>query len=573
MTRAQYSVLSTEHSVATAVAPPSALGETAGDVGLLAVVAAVSQFLHVRQFGLYEDDYFFIAQAMGKDPGYLAERLAVFARWTQGRPIGFFLPDLLSWIGDKLGGLTAIYVLGFLVVVLNASLFYVLLRRRQSRTVALLGGLGFLLFPADTTKILLTHDFQLQPSLTFFLLASIAYLDGRRILPYVLIVGSLISYESPFVVFFGVPLLDVPWSRGTPRALLRHGLTLGGVFALGVLVRVLVGEGRAVGATGSVLEILPRMLGSMVLGPIRSLELFAYGPVLALPTWDVETLVLAVGLGLALAWVLRRLLPPQEETRGLSWESPLVQLLLAGAVLLVLAYPLAFTHYPPLAVAGRSTSVHLAATIGGSVIFAALAAWVLSRRALGVALVAAYLALLGGYYLTIQRDFVRAWDEQRGFWSQVAACCSDVQDGTVLIVETDAPLATPMIGANSWADPLVLRLLYRFPADWQDPPRLFTLEPGWTSRIRPDDAGPSPGSPGEPSGWRWLVPAATWDEHWEPLPVGNLIVLRSIDGTLVRSTEPLAVDGASVALKPPGPPTAWPPGPLAAPLAIPTRGS
>ena len=36
-----------------------------------------------------------------------------FTTLPQGRPLGFFLPDLFSFVGDKLGGLTAIYLLGF----------------------------------------------------------------------------------------------------------------------------------------------------------------------------------------------------------------------------------------------------------------------------------------------------------------------------------------------------------------------------------------------------------------------------------------------------------------------------
>jgi hypothetical protein len=531
-------------------------GETAAVVALLALVSALTQFLHMRRFGLYEDDYFFVAQAMGKDPSYLVDRLAVFARWTQGRPIGFFLPDLLSFVGDKLGGLTAIYALGFVVVVLNSSLFYLVLRRRQTATVAILGGLGFLLFPADTTKTLLTHDFQLQPSLTFWLLAALAYLAGHRRLPYLVVAGSLLTYESPFVVFLGAPLLDTPWSRRTWPALGWNALKLGVVFGLGVLVRLVAGEGRAIGATSGVLDLLPRMLGSMVIGPARSLLLFGYGPLRAVPTWSPDVVLLAVGLGLALFWVLRRLpsepLPP---TLGAMLRSPVGQLFVAGLVLLVLAYPLAFTHYPPTAVAGRSTSVHLAATLGGAALCAALGAWALALRGVGAALVAAYLALLGGYYLTIQRDFVLAWDEQRAFWGQVVACCSDLDDHSVIIVETSEPLGTPMVAANSWADPLVLPLLYRFPPDWPAPPRLFTLGPGWTTRLQRDGAG-----------WRWLVPGATWDEHWERLVDGDLVVLRSENGRLVRQTTPLEVDGSTLALRGPGPARSWSPGPLHAAL-------
>jgi hypothetical protein len=182
-------------------------------LGLLALVTWVAYFLHFRQFGLYEDDYFFVGEVFGSDPSVLSQRLGYYASWPQGRPIGFLLPNVLALVGSKLGGMHALYLLGFAIVLLNSFLFYLLLSRRFSRTIAVLGALSFCLFPADTTKILLTHAFQLQPSLTFLLLASICYLDGRRLLAYLLIIGSLLSYESTFVVFFEIPLLGARWTR------------------------------------------------------------------------------------------------------------------------------------------------------------------------------------------------------------------------------------------------------------------------------------------------------------------------------------------------------------------------
>jgi hypothetical protein len=126
-------------------------------LGLLALVTSVATFLHLRQFGLYEDDYFFVGEVIGNDPAFLIQRLGYYASWPQGRPIGFFLPNFFSLVGYKLGGMHALYLLGFAIVLLNAFLFYILLRRRFSRTVAVSGALFFGVFPADTTEILLTR--------------------------------------------------------------------------------------------------------------------------------------------------------------------------------------------------------------------------------------------------------------------------------------------------------------------------------------------------------------------------------------------------------------------------------
>jgi hypothetical protein len=167
----------------------------------------------------------------------------------------------------------------------------------------------------------------------------------------------------------------------------------------------------------------------------------------------------------------------------------------SGLALLVLAYGLAFTHYPPVALYGRVTSVHLAATVGGSIIFASLATWALARR-LGPMVVGVYLGLLVGYSLTVQRDFARSGQLQQVFWTDIVRCCSDLTDGTILI---------------------------------------FAVDSEWVQRIERDGAG-----------WRWLVARATWDEHWEPLPAANLIALRQVEGHLVRATGTLDLPGGSV---------------------------
>ena len=50
------------------------VGELPLAVALSALLVWTAQFHHFRDFGLYEDDYWFISQAMGKDPAYLLGR-------------------------------------------------------------------------------------------------------------------------------------------------------------------------------------------------------------------------------------------------------------------------------------------------------------------------------------------------------------------------------------------------------------------------------------------------------------------------------------------------------------------
>jgi hypothetical protein len=527
--------------------------ESAIALALCAALAWLAQFHHFRDFGLYEDDYWFISEAMGKDISYLGSRfVTAFTRLPQGRPFGFFLPDLLSFIGDKLGGLAAIYLLGFAVVTLNTFLCYRLLRVRFPLAPATVGAAVFCLFPADTTKIFLTHDFQLQPSLTFALVAALAYTSGRRPLAYVVSAGALLSYENGFLALFALPLYARVWDRRTIRDVVRHVLILCGVVVAVVALRFAVGEGRATNSVTNVVDVVPPLLGSLALGPIRSLEGMFYGPLKAIPTWDLETVVvvaialLAFGL---LLWRMRSESGPRERMQ--AW-----QLVVAGIVMVVLAYGLAFTHFPPNALVGRGTSVHLGATLGMSVLAAAVAWLTFSvRPSLAAALLAAYLALAAGYYVTIERDFIRSWQLQRSFWQQVVSCCSDLQDGTVLLYTLSSSEEPTFIFTNSWADPLVLGETFDFPSSWSNPPRLFSLTE-WQSRVH-----------AEGNQLEWWVPAASWDEHWEALPQANVILhSRGADGALVRQTGSVEVNGGQLELKAPGPPIRLAPAQLYGPL-------
>jgi hypothetical protein len=288
-------------------------------------------------------------------------------------------------------------------------------------------------------------------------------------------------------------------------------------------------------------DIVPRLAGSLVLGPARSLAATLYQPLRVVPGWDLETALLAAVALAAFGLAFWRLRPGSRRWRDVLEVGG------AGLAMLVAGYGLAFTHYPPNAVIGRGTSVHLGATLGMAVLAAAVAWGLLALRPrLGAAVLGAYFALAVGYYVTIERDFMRSWQIQRGFWQQVAACCSDLQDGTVLIYELDETMPTTFIFTNSWADPLVLMEMYRFPSEWRNPPRLFGLTE-WLPRVVAD---------GEQL--QWWVPGASWDEHWEELPQNNVILLRPVDGRLVRVTGSVDVAGRQLQLKSAAAPIDWP---------------
>jgi hypothetical protein len=194
-----------------------------------------------------------------------------------------------------------------------------------------------------------------------------------RVLAYLLATGALLSYENGFLALFALPLFTAcRWDPGLLRNLLKHAAILAGIVLGVVILRYLVGESRATSSVGGVGAILPPLLGSLVLGPARSIEGMFYGPLKAIPGWNLENVLIAAVILVAFSVILwRAQRPPTRVRQALQTTG-------AGAAMLVIAYALAFTHFPPNALVGRGTSVHLGATLGMSVLAAGVA-WLLLR--------------------------------------------------------------------------------------------------------------------------------------------------------------------------------------------------
>jgi hypothetical protein len=392
--------------------------------------------------------------------------------------------------------------MGYAIIAVNSMLAYSVLRRIGDARFALVGALGYALYPADTTPLFLYHAFGLQQALTWFWLAVHAYLSDRRVLAYVLILGSLLSYETVFPVFLAVPLLKGEWDRrGLVRRAVAHAGILAALFGAVLLLRGLVGEARVAGLGFP--EALTTPLLHMLEGPVVSAGTFLYRPLQAVLVADREIALILLAATLVFGLVLDRMGPrvsviPASLWAGLrqrprfhAWPAELRkggQLALTGLVMMILAYPLTFT-IRAYAISGRDTRVHFAAILGASILWGAFA-WLLvavgeavRKRWVAAGLLAVVLGGLAGFGFVIQRDYARSWELQRSFWTQVVALCPDLDEGTVILVAPEAFTDTRQIAANHWNLPRVLDQIYSFPLDWDDPPRLYRLVPGWEEHI------------------------------------------------------------------------------------------
>jgi hypothetical protein len=474
----------------------------AGWVAFFGILIAVARYWHSAQMGFYEDDYTLVTRAMAATWPEVREFISslLLGFGGQGRPLQHSLIYLLSWMAGRLGGLPQAYGLGWAILTLNAALAFGLLRRLFPTAAALAGGLAFALFGADTTQAFLYHSFGLQQSLTYLLLALHLYLADRRVLSYILILGSLLSYETAYPVFLAAPLLAAPRGKPLTREIARHAAVLGAMFVAVLALRLASGESRVAGLGFPDLLTVPLL--HMLEGPVVSLGTYLYRPLQVIQALDGEmaAVLLASFVGLAAAlWLARpeRGVTPSDVRAALRDRSTaslsestrrLLRLAAAGLSMVVLAYPLTFT-IRAYAISGRDTRVHFAAVVGAAILWACLAelayglARTTMRRRLVSGILAAGLAGLVGFGFVVQHSYMRAWELQRTLWTDVVRLCPDLGDGTVILVEPSGLEDPRFIYANHWNLPRVLEQILVFPAEWQSPPRLFRLAPGWEANL------------------------------------------------------------------------------------------
>ena len=532
----------------------------------MALTLWVGRYAQSAQFGLYEDDYTRTPKALVMSGQELVQQAASSFRTLSdhGKPLHSPIIYSLSFLGGKLNGLQGIYWLGYAICLLNAWLFYCLMLRLGSAPFALIGGLTYCLFSADTTQAFLTHALGLQPSMTFLLLAFHSYLGGRRWLAYLLGGLILLNYETPFPLLAAAPLLkEFQPDRESSRKWkewVGHLLILGGMALAVALLRRLAGESRI--SQLDVETILRVPLTQMGLGVFTSLKLFLYtNPKMAFINLDLETVKLSTAV-MAGVFFLILWWGSKEKSKTNSQEGELksedltfkkeVQRILIGIVLLALAYPLSFT-VSASASDGRDSRVHLAAVVGvswlvaggASLLFRLIRAYGQKyggflRAAVTVGL-AGFFALQVGFGALIQRDYVNSWQYQRLFWRQLLPLISDADDGDIILVEPSVMRSTGQIGVITWNTPFVLEKIYHFPEDWDSAPKVYRLEPGWENAILSDEGL------FQINQHTSFIP----DSLYVDVASTDVIFIENQAAGLVRHTQPLMINGVEYPVKQP----------------------
>ena len=542
---------------------------------LLAITIWIAYFWYYASFGLYSDDHGRIARGMQMGlPGLLHTLQNYFLMKTgQGRPLHDGFIFLFPFIGSRLGGLQALYWLGYAIATLNSILFYILLRRLSLHQVfAVTGALAFCLVPADPSKIFLTHAFGIQTSLTFLLVALYSYLVGRKKWSYLLIFGSLITYETMFPVFLAAPLLQKKWDARLKRELLGHALILGAMMFSMFFIRKVMGDGgRAENL--DLLSAISIPIRHTIIGSVVSITSFLYRPIQTLLALDGKMIILLLICFAGFVWILSQLKLEMSSNilsrtnsvkskafrlRNSDFLKHLAKLAAIGLVMLVLAYPITFTT-KPTAFYGHGGKAHSAAILGASILCACACSAILfianayRKRRLATLGLAGFFALLVGVGLLVQQDYALAWQYQRSFWTDAIRLSPDLTDGTVILVDGELKRTKhwQILQGGAKKPSVVLRNIYRFPQEWKNPPRLYSLLPQWQDAIVSDENlldlnystvltfSPDPLRP-HPFGF---------EEHFDKVESSNVIFLEANNGRLARRTEPLVIDGREFPLK------------------------
>ena len=533
---------------------------------LIAVLIWVTRFWHSPQFGLYEDDYTRIPQALSMTGSELWKIIVQAFRYfvDHGKPLHPTLIYSLALIGGRIKGLFGVYLIGYLIVTINAFLFYWLIKRISNQTFALISALAYCLYSADTTQAFITHSLGLQPSLTFLLVAMHGYISDKKVLSYILVTGILLNYEAPFLIFLGAPLLKQNWDKRLLKEIALNAVMLGGILISVFLVRYLIGETRV--SSLAFPEVITLPITHMIQGPIVAIGMYIYRPIQAIQNLNTEMVLLIAVTFPIFSWVILKSKfssnenPSPEEVpmdfqnqdeidripklKFGEWKNqsefflPL-KLALTGIVMLILAYPLTFT-VRAYAISGRDTRVHFGAVIGAALLWASIwyAALSLAQRYRWKKVIAFTLAgvcsLLLGFGLVVQWDYQRAWILQQELWSDIVQFVPDLSDGTVILVDPDGLVDTKHIDANTWSMPTVLDSIYKLPNTWQDAPRVHRLLPDWENRVLVNS-----------------LEIKVVDYKWEyvVVPWKDTVLLETSDGRIGGRLEEIQIEGDIYKLK------------------------
>jgi hypothetical protein len=449
-------------------------------------IIGLTRFSILNTFGLYEDDWAFTGNAITKSFSQnISGITSAFQSFWQGRPLHMTFIIFFASLGGYLGSLKALYIIGFLILCVNALLLYELLKKIFEETfVSLIITLFFCVYPADTTFNYLQHLFGIQTSLLLVLISFHFYFSRYRNISYVWSALSLLTYESIFLIFSAAPFF---LKTNSKRITLTHFIKIFIILTVYATFRKLLKEQRL--DEVNIISTLIDVTRQVSLGPLISFSTFLSRPVNVVLDANLFDVFIIFSCSILLFFILLMTKESTEVTLGTGFTRFNKEVLrkyrrfiLIGYGMVVLAYPTVIT-LSIYETSGRASRVHFAAAFGASLVVGCL--WIfflklsLSRRLwnkLILLLLSLHLVLLAAFCINVQYFYKISWDYQRAFWTDIYRLAPDIEDGTVILVNSPSlQRYGKEINPFDWSVPSVLGSIYKFPSDWKKHPRLYLM--------------------------------------------------------------------------------------------------
>lgn len=488
-------------------------------ISLLVIITLFAHFLFAAWFGLYEDDYTYIGNVLTMNHQEVLGRLNwAITYWFQGRPMGYIIPTLIVWLVKSLNlGVLTLYGVAFVIQSLIVTLFYQFMKKFSgSKLAAFIGSCFFILYPAYTVQPLLMHGLSLQFSVLFLVIAALTYISGKKWVTFIMGALILMTYETPFLILFLLPLMRVDqWDRHMWRKLFKHGINLLALLVFYLLIRMaLGGDDRLVTLSTQAYLIPFHFIANVFIGVAVNIFTFFSSIFQLIKSLSIQYIA-AAGIGL-LIFAVAFLIMPQEATQEsekstkyqcrlsiFKWSKTFLltvsddnrfKRILFCLMAIVLSYPLLMNRIFPLKLNGRLTSIHMAAIFGGAALLGILFdGWLKKaqtgkQRLLPAGLLVLYLAGLTGFHHITQREFMTSFRYQQWFYTHVFENCASFEDGTVIIIRHDEFPYSYFIESFSWVTPHILSLSYQFPTEWEQKPLVMIVPRNWKDQLtRVDD--------------------------------------------------------------------------------------
>lgn len=515
-------------------------------INLMFIISIIyfGNFAYARLFGIYDDDFIFVAPPYiwNIQDLWIHVKVAI-TTWPQGRPIAFSLTHIISYLCSRTDSFGLSYLVGYFLVAINGLLVYALAKRFLPISAAILAACVYGLYPADGSRAILVYRVFVVLNITFLLVSLLAYLNKKYIVAYIISILCFLTYEMVYMVFLIAPFLTDSPRTVRLKKVGAHFSLCGLTVAILLMIRKLFGDPRIHETFGDPLITIKRIIMAIWYGPITVLRALFERPFEAI--FHTDFIIWVPVIICASAYIIiSKKNTNKKEGASAMWIAAV------GLFGLICGYIICFRddYWPPIMNIGRISGYHAAGSVGASLLVAGIYTQALNicnkKKTTIITITGIYIAFLFSYSMEVQRvDYVAHAQQQKQFWSRILDTSSMWKKNTVVLVDISegdqGAISTP--GMPAWwvvnfapifLDKIIKKYKTESSLDCDITPRVYGYHKNFKSII--DCDGAIIKTP------EWLGPDA-----WPKITNHNFIYFKFINGKIIQSDDSLEIAGKS----------------------------